>query len=232
MIITREKPLDEILSFIESYKRILVLGCDGCTQPPRALKEAEIYAELIRLSGRLKSKGYECKTFTVSWQCDNHILKKNLTPELAGIEVVLSMACGIGPQTIVEVFPEVKVFPAQNTLCMGSENMEDASFIARCLGCGNCILDKTGGICPVTRCAKSLLNGPCGGYKNGKCETNKEIDCGWQLIYNRMKSLGRLNELMAFMPPKDWSTSYHGGLKKLIRKDLILSKVETVKGGD
>lgn len=231
MIVTQEKPLEEILGFIEPYKRILVLGCDGCTQPPRGLKEAEVYAELVRLAGKLKSKGYECKTFTVSRQCDNYILQQNLAPELKDIDVILSMACGIGPQTIVEVFPDSKAFPTQNTFFMGSEKMEDATLSERCLGCGNCILDKTGGICPVARCAKSLLNGPCGGAKDGKCETNKEIDCAWQLIYDRLKSLGRLDELKTFMPPKDWSTSYHGGLRKLIRKDLVLSEVpDTSKG--
>ncbi|MDQ7778092.1 MAG: methylenetetrahydrofolate reductase C-terminal domain-containing protein [Planctomycetota bacterium] len=231
MIVTQEKPIDEILGFIEPFKRVLVLGCDGCTQPPRGLKEAEVCAELIRLAGTLKSKGIECRTFTVSRQCDNNILKKNLAPQMEGIDAVLSMACGIGPQTIVEVFPTAHVFPAQNTLCMGSENMEQATFAARCQGCGNCILDRTGGICPITQCAKSLQNGPCGGTREGKCETSKEIACGWQLIFDRMKALGRLQELVKFMPPKDWSTSIHGGLKRHVRKDLVAAKVgEQSKG--
>ncbi len=226
MIVTQEKPIDEILGFIEPYERILVLGCDGCTQPPRGLKEAEIFAELLRLAGTLKQKGFDCRTFTVSRQCDNVILKKNLSPYIEGIDAVLSTACGIGPQTIAEVFPTLRVFPAQNTFCMGSENMEQASFIARCQGCGNCILHLTGGICPITQCAKSLQNGPCGGTREGKCETSKEVDCGWQLIYNRLKALGKLPSMMEFRPPKDWATSFHGGLKKLTRRDMVVSTVE------
>lgn len=226
MIVTQEKPLEEILGFIEPFKKILVLGCDGCTQPPRSLKEAEVYAELIQLAGKLEDKGYECKAWTVSRQCDNNILQNNLTPELEGIDVVLSMACGIGPQTIVEVFPELIVFPAQNTLFMGSEEMEQATLSEKCAGCGNCILDETGGICPIARCSKSLLNGPCGGSNNGKCEIGPDVPCGWQLIYDRLNTLGRLEVLEEIKPPKDWSTSRDGGPRKIIREDMVLGKEE------
>lgn len=226
MIVTQEKPLEEILSFMDPFKKILVLGCDGCTQPPRSLKEAEIYAELIRLAGKIRDKGHESKTFTVSRQCDDNILQENLTTELEGIDVVLSMACGIGPQTIVEVFPEIIVFPAQNTLFMGSEKMQEATLSERCAGCGDCILDETGGICPIARCSKSLLNGPCGGSNQGKCEISPEIPCAWQLIYDRLKVLGRLDTLEEIRPPKDWSTSRDGGTRRIIREDIMLPSQE------
>ena len=224
MIVTKEKPLDEILGFLEPYKNILVLGCDGCTQPPRGLKEAEVMGELITLAGKLKNKGFEVKTFTVSRTCDNNILRRNLTPELEGIDAVLSMACGIGPQTIVEVFPDVKVFPGQNTYCYGSDNMEEATFHERCLGCGNCIIYLTDGICPIARCSKNLLNGPCGGTTgDGKCEVSKDTDCAWYLIYKLLEARGQLDRLIEIQPIKDWSTSWHGGPRHITRDDLKLT---------
>jgi len=153
LIVTEIKPLDEILKYIEPYKKILVLGCDGCTQPPRSLKEAEIYGELIEIAGKLKNKGYECKTFTISRQCDNNIVAKNLPAELEGIDAVVSMACGCGPQTVANVLPDLKIFPAQNTLFMGSDKMEDATYFEKCRGCGDCVLFETNNVCPITRCS-------------------------------------------------------------------------------
>jgi hypothetical protein len=196
-------------------------------------------AELINLSGKLNDKGFETKTFTVSRTCDNKILERNLAPELEGVDAVLSMACGIGPQTIVEVFPDVKVFPAQNTHCYGSEKMEDAAFYERCVGCGNCIIYLTDGICPIARCSKNLLNGPCGGTTaEGKCEVSKEIDCAWYLIYKLLESRGEVDRMNEIQPAKDWSTSWHGGPRKLTREDLMLldepvpeEEVEESKGG-
>jgi hypothetical protein len=93
----------------------------------------------------------------------------------------------------------------------------------RCLGCGDCVLDLTAGICPRTRCSKGLMNGPCGGSENGKCEVDPEnLDCGWNLIYQRLKSLNRLDTLMAIQPPQDWSKSHDGGPRRLIREDVRL----------
>jgi len=118
----------EILKYLEPYKKILVLGCDGCTHPPRSLKEAEIYAELIEIAGKLNNKGFECKTTTISRQCDNHLVATNLPPEFEDVDAVLSMACGIGPQTIAEVFPELKIFPAQDTNSFPEHQLESAFF--------------------------------------------------------------------------------------------------------
>jgi len=224
VIVTKIKPLDEILMYLEPYKKILVLGCDGCTQPPRSLKEAEIYAEFIELEGKLNKRGYECKTFTVSRQCDNKILERNLPPELEGIDAVLSMACGIGPQTIAEVFPELRVLPAQNTLFMGSEKMEEAALFEKCRGCGDCVLYASDNICPITRCSKNILNGPCGGTTaDGKCEVDPNTDCAWYLIYNRKSADGKLPAIFdQINPPRDWRPAGHGGPRKSTREELVM----------
>ena len=204
-------------------KKILILGCDGCTQPPRSLKEAEVYAELIKIAGKLKNKGYECKTFTLSRQCDNTVVAKNLAPELDGIEAVLSMACGIGPQTVAEVYPDIRIFPAQNTLFMGSENMENATLYEKCRGCGECILFAAENICPITRCSKNILNGPCGGTTaEGKCEVDPDTDCAWYLIYERLKKRNDLTIFKQINPPRDWRSAGHGGPRKSTRAELVM----------
>jgi hypothetical protein len=119
------------------------------------------------------------------------------------VEAVLTLACGLGPQTIAILYPELPVFPAQNTVFIGSEEREAGTLEERCAACGDCVLGLTGGICPVSRCAKSLLNGPCGGSQNGKCEIDPNKDCAWALIIERLEKLGRLQDLEAIQPPKD-----------------------------
>jgi hypothetical protein len=132
------------------------------------------------------------------------------------------MACGVGVQFASEVFPGKRVVPALNTRFYGA-NLEMGVWAERCAGCGSCVLEKFGGICPIARCSKSLLNGPCGGSQNGKCEVDPQnIDCGWQLIYDRMKSLGMLDRLEENQPVKDWSAGRDGGPGKIVREDVKL----------
>lgn len=231
LIIIEQKPLDEILGYIErgKYKNILIAGCDGCNQPPRGLREAKTLGLLMELGSKLKNIDIKWKATTVVKQCDNKLVAASLQPLIEGIDAVLSLSCGVGTQVVAEVFPELHVYPAQNTNFVGSEEKEQGNAYEKCLACGNCMLDKTAGICPIARCSKSLLNGPCGGSQNGKCEVDKESECAWQLIYDRLKSLGRLNLLEDIMPPKDWSTSSHGGVRKIIREDLVTGKEEKKK---
>ncbi len=207
MIVTTQKPLDEILDFISPYSNILIVGCDGCTQPPRGLREAKTLSQLLELGGRLRNKNFNFKTTTTTKQCDYYLTASALKPQMEGMEAVLSLACGIGVQTIAELFPELSVFPAQNTHFMGAEEREEGILEERCAGCGDCILALTGGICPVARCAKGLLNGPCGGSENGKCEVDPERDCAWALIYERLKQRGKLQLLDEIRPPKDYQLS-------------------------
>ena len=125
MIVTTQKPLDEILDFISPYSNILIVGCDGCTQPPRGLREAKTLSQLLELGGKLRNKNFNFKTTTTTKQCDYYLTVSALKPQVEGVEAVLSLACGIGVQTLAELFPEIPVFPAQNTHFMGAEERED-----------------------------------------------------------------------------------------------------------
>lgn len=203
MIITTQKSLDEVLGYISSYQNIFIVGCDGCTQPPRGLKEAKILSQLLELGGKLKGKDFKFKTATTTKQCDYFLTNSILKPQMDGAEAVLSLACGIGVQTLAELFPELPVFPAQNTHFMGAEQREAGILEERCAGCGNCLLAETGGICPVARCSKGLLSGACGGSKQGKCELSPDRDCAWCLIYERLKKQNKLHLLKQSRPPRD-----------------------------
>jgi len=207
MIVTTQKPLDEVLDYISPYSNISIVGCDGCTQPPRGLREAKTLSQLLELGGKLRGKDFAIKTATMPKQCDSYLVASTLKPLLDGAEAVLSLACGIGVQTLAEHSSEIPVFPAQNTHFMGAEEREAGALEERCAGCGDCLLALTGGICPVARCSKGLLNGACGGSKNGKCELSPERDCAWVLIYEQLKKLGKLQNLKEFRPPRDYQLS-------------------------
>jgi hypothetical protein len=204
MIVTELKPLDEIFDSISPYRKILIAGCDGCTQPPRGIREAETLKQLLELAGRKKGKDFKFKVTSVVKQCDSVLTAEALKPQIEGIEAVLSLACGIGPQMVAELFPDLIVLPGQNTHFMGEEDREGGIMETRCIGCGDCILDLMGGICPHTRCSKSLLNGACGGARNGKCELDPERDCAWELIFQRLEKQGKLDNIKEFRPPRDY----------------------------
>ena len=204
MIVTAQKPLDEILDFLSPYKSILIAGCDGCTQPPRGLREARTLAQLLELGGKLRGKDFSFKVITLPKQCDSYLTLTSLQPQMKDVEAILSLACGLGVQTIGQVLPDYPVFPAQNTLFIGAEIREDNTLEERCAACGDCLLALTGGVCPIARCAKSLLNGPCGGSQHGKCEIDPEKDCAWDLIIKRLDKLGRLSALDEIRPPRNF----------------------------
>ena len=207
MIITAQKPLEEILNSLSSYTSILIAGCDGCTQPPRGLKEANILAQLLELAGKQKGKGFKFKVITVAKQCDSFLAVTAFKPEIEGVDAILSLGCGVGVQTITEVLPDSIVLPAQNTLFIGAENREEGALLERCAACGDCLLEYTGGICPIARCAKHLLNGPCGGAQGGKCEVSPDRPCAWQQIIERLSKIERLDKLEEIKPPRNWNLS-------------------------
>ncbi|MCD6519562.1 MAG: methylenetetrahydrofolate reductase C-terminal domain-containing protein [Anaerolineae bacterium] len=223
MIVAERKPLSEIIAKVEGYNRLLIVGCNTCVAVCQAggEKEVAMLAAALRLRFRDRQPAMEIIERSVERQCEEEF-NQVLAEDIAHAEAVLSMACGVGVQTLVEQFPDAIVLPAVNTKFMGRPE-ERGVWSERCIGCGNCVLDKFGGICPITRCAKSLLNGPCGGSENGRCEVDPEnLECAWQLIYDRLARLGQLDRLLEIEPPKDWSTARYGGPRKIVRKDMVL----------
>jgi hypothetical protein len=204
MIVTIQKPLDEILDSLLPYSRLLVAGCDGCTQPPRGLREAEALSLLLELGAGTRGKKLDLKITTFPKQCDSYLVATQLKPQTDDVEAILSLACGVGVQTLTQVLPDLVTLPAQNTLFMGMEAREERTYEENCAACGDCILALTGGICPIARCAKGLLNGACGGSSNDKCEQDQGKDCAWCLIYQRLQKLGRLDVLREFRPPRNF----------------------------
>jgi len=222
MIIAQEKPIDELLNMVEQYRRVLVLGCGTCTTVCLAggEKEAELITALIELHAAKTGVQKIVTTKTIKRQCEWEFLD-DIADDVENTDAVLSFGCGVGVQAIAERYADKVVLPGVNTKFMGMP-IDTGVFQVRCAGCGNCILDKRGGICPIARCSKGLLNGPCGGAENGKCEVNKEIDCAWYLIYNRLKAIGRLDDMKQFFEPKDWSYGRDGGARKLRKEGIAL----------
>ncbi|MFO8191841.1 MAG: hypothetical protein AVO34_08285 [Firmicutes bacterium ML8_F2] len=224
MIIAERKPLEEIAAMVAPYKRVLVLGCNSCVAVCMAggQKEAEETAALLRIHRKKENIDGVVDVFSIERQCEFEMIDEVLD-ELKKYDAILSLACGVGVQVLIERDPSLRVFPGLNTTSMGYP-AEQGEWVERCVGCGNCVLHKTMGICPITRCAKSILNGPCGGSADGKCELGKDVDCAWHLIIERLTEYGRLSDLDEIEPPKDWSTSHHGGARTTVREDVKIDR--------
>jgi len=220
MITGKLKPLDEIAASISGYREILILGCGSCVTVclSGGDRAADKLAKELAHPKFFDGNPPTFKVDTILRQCEKDLVTAylDIPPDT---EAILSLACGAGVQTLAEVFRAMPVIPGLNTSFLGALD-EPGILREKCNGCGNCILAYTGGICPISRCAKRLLNGPCGGSTNGKCEINKEVDCAWQLIIDRLKELGRLDDYDMLIPIKDWSTERAGGPRKVIREDL------------
>ena len=228
MIIAKRKPFEEIKESVKDYNKIMVLGCGTCVAVCQAggEKEVEILASELRLTFGNEGKKVEVNEELVIRQCDDEFMADPVfLKKVKEMDVILSLACGVGVQHSCNFFNRtitekpVRVIPGLNTTFMGA-NLDIGIWEERCLGCGDCVLEKTGGICPVARCAKSLLNGPCGGSSDGKCEISKDTDCAWHLIIERLEALGQLERIKPVEMYKDWRSSYSGGPRKVIREDL------------
>ena len=199
---------------------MLVLGCGSCVTVclSGGEKEAE---QLSRELSQIRHYQGPPPKFVVGCilrQCERDLVHdyQEIPP---GTEAVVSLACGAGVQTLADELEPLPVIPALNTTFLGASD-KPGSWTEKCKGCGNCILIHTGGICPVARCAKSLFNGPCGGSSDGKCEIDPQLDCAWQLIVDRLKLLGRMDDYEKLTPIKDWSSDRAGGPRKLVREDV------------
>lgn len=223
MIVAEQKPFKEISESLEEFENVLVLGCGTCVTVCMAggEKEAGVLSKQLKLAAKNSNATKQITDHTITRQCDREFFDEVTAKKIKEADVVLSMGCGVGVQYLAEVFTDTIVRPALNTKFYGA-NIQQGIWSERCAGCGECVLDKYEGICPVARCSKSLMNGPCGGSSDGMCEVDPEnIDCGWQLIYDRMKKLNMLDKLTENQPAKDWSTNRDGGPRKVVRKDVL-----------
>lgn len=214
--------MEELIGYVKPYQRILLVGCNECVTVCAAggRKEVGLLSSALQVAFMKTGKVLEVKELTLERQCDPEYVEE-LVSQIDGVDAVLSMACGCGVQEIAKRFKDKPVFPAVNTSFMGASERQGV-WVERCQGCGDCVLGITGGVCPIARCSKRLLNGPCGGSTNGKCEINPEIDCAWHLIWEKMKALGMENSYEQIMPAKDWRTNRDGGPRKIVREDLAL----------
>ncbi len=245
MIVGEQKPLEEIKQFLTGSEKVLVVGCGTCVTVCFAggEKEAQVLASSLRMSTKLDGAAKEVTDVTVQRQCEWEYLDL-IEKQVEEADVIVSIGCGIGVQAMARHFPDKWIVPGLNTTFLGMPE-EQGVWTEQCQACGNCVLALTGGICPIARCSKQLLNGPCGGSENGLCEvkwvkkeggvpvmeTNargrqapvlEDHPCAWHQIYERLEAMDKLDMLMEYQPPKDWSSSRDGGPRRIVREDLLL----------
>ena len=222
MIMARPKPIEEIIDEIKDFNKVLITGCDGCVTVCEAggSKEVQVVASALRLYFSKESKRMEIDETSLTRQCDKDYLHE-LLDKIDDYDAIVSLACGAGVQFMAEMYRKKPIFPGVDTCFIGVTE-ERGVWAERCQACGQCILASTGGICPISRCSKRMLNGPCGGSEKGKCEVSPDTDCGWHLIYERLKELGQLDFFAEPTDPKDWVSSRDGGPRKIVREDVRL----------
>lgn len=204
MIISQLKPDSEILGYLDGEAKVFLVGCKGCAEVCHTGDEAQVR----EMKQKLEKVGKTVTGYCVAdFLCDKAQVKTRLLPHEAEIDAADSlvvMTCGIGVQATAAVVNKL-THPAANTINVGGASGTWRGS-ERCRECGDCVLDLTGGICPLTACTKWLINGPCGGAKDGRCEVEPDVrPCGWNLIYERLKTLGRLDKMKAMPPPKQYS---------------------------
>ncbi|MBW1838155.1 MAG: methylenetetrahydrofolate reductase C-terminal domain-containing protein [Deltaproteobacteria bacterium] len=204
MIVGSRKPVEEIAASIENYCNVLVVGCGSCVTVCLSGGEKEVRKLVQELAVFPDYKKFPpvLKTSTIARQCEFDLVKTflEIPPDT---DAILSLACGAGVQILADVFEPIPVIPALNTTFLGAAD-EPGIWREKCRGCGQCVLLYTGGICPITRCAKSLLNGPCGGTQGDQCEINPEVPCAWVLIFNRLKKQNNLHLIEDLKVSRDW----------------------------
>jgi len=219
MIVAERKTIPELVDILREHKKILVLGCGTCVTVCLAggEREVSIISSALRIASRAQGLGFKISELTIERQCDN-IFIEQAAEAIDKADAVLSLGCGAGVQAIAERFPKKPVYAGLNTKFLGILE-ERGVWTEKCAQCGSCVLNTYGGICPVTRCAKHMLNGPCGGSREDRCEVRPDRPCAWQLIYQRLKNIGQLDRLNQIELPKEWSNSLSGGPRVIVRED-------------
>lgn len=222
MIIAERKPVNEIVEMVRDAEKVLVLGCRGCVSVCSAggEREVELLSSLIRLGKQKAGQKVSVTGATLVRQCDKEYVDE-IDRWQGQYDAIVSMACGVGVNFIANLRPNDKVYPAVNTTSFGG-SAQQGVWSEQCAGCGDCVLHLTGGLCPVARCAKSLMNGPCGGSVDGRCEIDPEVLCIWQAIHDRLTRFERDDDLARVAPIRDWRSAGHGGPRKTVRDDLTV----------
>ena len=212
--ITEQKPIEEIMQYLDKCQRVHIIGCGTCATLCRTGGKSEV----LELKEKLEASGKIVTGWMViSTACDE-LTKDALREESEAVnaaDCILAMTCAIGVQNIaIHLKDDKSVYPGLNTMFIGIED-KPGHFIEVCLQCGSCVLGRTACVCPLVRCAKSLLNGPCGGSSDGKCEISPDVPCAWQIIYDRLLATGKLEQMEEIEPVKDWNVSVSGGLRQV-----------------
>jgi hypothetical protein len=223
MLRSEQKPFEEITGYLEGEDKIFIVGCDGCAQASGTGGMPQV----LEMKERLEQEG---KTITgysvVDFLCQKALVASRLRAledKVMEADSLLVLCCGVGIQAVAATVAK-PVHPGCNTINMGGSRGEWQGS-ERCVECGDCLLDYTGGICPLTACSKGLRNGACGGASNGKCEVSPDKPCGWELIYGRLKEVGRLDVLKKFIPPKAWN-------KMRPRPEMLSTSLWALEQGD
>jgi ferredoxin len=219
MIVASPKLVTELKQLIDRHKQVLFVGCGTCVTVCLAGGEREvgIAAYATRMARKLAGQPVAIEQMTIERQCENEFIKELAEPA-ARNEAIVSFGCGAGVQAIAERFPTKPVYAGLNTNFLGILE-EQAVWTEKCMSCGDCMLAEFGGICPITRCAKHMLNGPCGGSTTERCEVAADKPCAWQLIYRRLSAIGQLDRLEKIHPPKNWGVAWTSGARKLVREE-------------
>jgi len=219
MIVAQRKTIPEIHNIIKRHENILVLGCGTCVTVCLAggEREVSIISSALRIASKKSGDKIKVNELTIERQCDN-VFIESAAEDIRKNDAVLSLGCGAGVQAIAERYPNKPVYAGLDTAFLGILESRGV-WTEKCAQCGECLLSDFGGICPVTRCAKHMLNGPCGGSREDRCEINADQPCAWQLIYKRLKDTGETDKLKKIHSLKDWSKSLHGGSRTIIRED-------------
>ncbi len=219
MIVAQRKKIPEIMDIVKRHEKILVLGCGTCVTVCLAGGEREvgIMASALRMASGLSGHPLQVEELTIERQCDNVFIEQ-AAEAIERNDAVLSLGCGAGVQALAERYSHKPVYAGLDTEFIGILE-ERGIWTEKCSACGACVLGDYGGICPITRCAKKLLNGPCGGSREDRCEVRPDRQCAWQLIYNRLKETGQLDRLKKIASAKNWNASLNGGYRVIVRED-------------
>jgi hypothetical protein len=207
MIISQQKPLEELLASLKEYNKIFLVGCGECAATCKSGGEPE----LLKMKAELEAAGKAVLGMCMPGApCVAAQIKTELARNMKALrdcEAVLVLACGLGVQSVKDNDRlGLAVLPANNTI-FGAVMDSQGNFYEKCSMCAECVLGETAGICPVTLCPKGLLNGPCGGMNKGKCEVDSEKDCAWVLIYRELEKKNNLDKIKQIHKERDYKKS-------------------------